>query len=255
MPFPITFSSFGDIVAAVQLAVTIAKALDDATGSSSEYQALRSELKSLSQALKLVDRLSQRITFDEDTLTSISTEVSACHSEMDKFWKRTQGYERLGHGNQDGLRAKLSVHRENIMFSLLVWTTSSSDDLLRLTSEGRATVVELGNEAREDRLSLKLGLTDAMSTMRQILSNVVSVGDAVFSFRDEARQVYGSIQTVLAEVTSVLQGLPPFIGYSRHNAVEFVDVLGARLTLPMELCLTWSKFDATVKAHFQGRAG
>ncbi|KDQ59008.1 hypothetical protein JAAARDRAFT_205996 [Jaapia argillacea MUCL 33604] len=271
MPFPTTFSSFGDIVAAVQLAVTIAKALDDATGSSSEYQALRSELKSLSQALKLVDRLGQRISFDEDALASISTEVTACHSEMDKFWKRAQGYEQLGHGSQgsawrkvkwvfkkgavDGLRAKLSVHRQNIMVFLLVWTTSSSGDILRLTSEGHATIIELGNEEREDRLSLKSGLTDVMSTMRLLLSNIVSIGDVVFSFRDEARQVYGSIQSLLAEVSSVLRGLPPFIGYSRHNAVEFVDVLGVTLTLPMELCLTWSKFDATVKAHFQGRAG
>jgi hypothetical protein len=49
--FPIIPGSFGDIVAATKLALTIYKTLSDSTGSSFEYQCLMDELHSFHHAL------------------------------------------------------------------------------------------------------------------------------------------------------------------------------------------------------------
>lgn len=67
-----TFGSLGDIITISQLALQLARALDDARGSVGEYQALRKDLDTFAQILVQVDALRSH-TIDEVMLTECPT--------------------------------------------------------------------------------------------------------------------------------------------------------------------------------------
>ena len=87
-------SSFGDIVAAVNIVHAIYKALSDSMGASYDYQCLISELHSIEQALKTVEVAitvtppSGRVALD------IAAETTTCLELLEKFDDRIKSYQR-----------------------------------------------------------------------------------------------------------------------------------------------------------------
>ena len=63
--FPLVPASFGDIVAAANIAHSIYKALSDSAGSSYEYQSLIDEVHSFEQALRTVDIAISRVPLNK----------------------------------------------------------------------------------------------------------------------------------------------------------------------------------------------
>ncbi|KDQ51549.1 hypothetical protein JAAARDRAFT_211010 [Jaapia argillacea MUCL 33604] len=221
--FPITFSSFGDIVAAAQLAVAIANALSESSGSSYEYQCLIEELRSFSRALNAAHGVVQNITLSRDVLNGIDAEVTVTRSIMTKFEDKIQGYKKaLDRGGSGSSWRKIG------------WGLFKKQE-----------IVELRTKLAAHRQNIILLLT---------LGNTLSDG-VVQEFLNEARQNHMSIKVKLNEIYTAIQQPSPSIGYSRHNTVQLEDVLGSTMILPMELCSTWAKFDSVIKTRFRGRAG
>jgi hypothetical protein len=134
--FPLIPNSFGDIVAASNLALTIYKALSDSTGSSFEYQCLIDELHSFHLALEYVDRIIRVTPLGEDVIQAINAEAGRCRELLDKFWDRVKSYRKALGGGGPGsswrkigwsvfkaeevarFRAKLSARHETVTLFL-----------------------------------------------------------------------------------------------------------------------------------------
>ncbi|RDX42922.1 hypothetical protein OH76DRAFT_1257022 [Lentinus brumalis] len=142
MPIPISFSSFGDIVTAVDLALRISKALSSSTGSSYEYHYLIQELDALAHVLQLTDTATRTGMLQQDVVRALVAEIGRCHEVMDSLWERIDGYQKAlgGSGSKSGrypggsacsswrkigwalfkaqdvqeTRAKLATHRANL---------------------------------------------------------------------------------------------------------------------------------------------
>ncbi|OBZ78346.1 hypothetical protein A0H81_02463 [Grifola frondosa] len=96
---PISFSSFGDIVTAADLALRIAKALSDSTGSAFEYQCLVNELRSLSYVLKLADCAVKSTALRQDIRHGIDSEIARCRDIMNTLSNKIKKYQKmLGYG-------------------------------------------------------------------------------------------------------------------------------------------------------------
>ncbi len=91
MPFPISFSSFGDIVTAVDLAMRISKALSSSSGSSYEYQYLIQELDALAHVLQLADTATRTGMLQQDVVRALVAEIGRCREVMDALWECIRG--------------------------------------------------------------------------------------------------------------------------------------------------------------------
>jgi hypothetical protein len=98
-------SSFGDIVAAAQIAHSIYNALKDSTGSSSDYKSLIEELRSFETALHFVDRVLKATPVSDSVRQDIEAESTRCREMLQKFWDCIQRYEVIIHGGRRSLSA------------------------------------------------------------------------------------------------------------------------------------------------------
>lgn len=156
MVFPISFSSFGDIVTAADLALRIAKALSSSSGSSYEYQYLIQELNSLAYVLRLCDTATRTGMLQKDVANGLDAEVSRCREVMDALWDRIRGYQKAlgkrGSSRSESswrkigwalfktqdvqeTRLKLATHRVNII-TLMTASNMYGDHALRYRSDG-----------------------------------------------------------------------------------------------------------------------
>lgn len=87
----VTFGSVGDIITVCLLAKSIAKALDDSTGSSAEYQGLITEIRSLECSLLEVE-LFTRSWRDASTSVSVRQECSKLVNDCRKTLEAFQDY-------------------------------------------------------------------------------------------------------------------------------------------------------------------
>jgi hypothetical protein len=88
------FGSFGDIVALINLCCDLTKTLRN-KGTSTEYQELILELKTLTDVLESVKQVitTQASTpIQRSSMNTIEFAVQKCHSLITDFKKRTQGY-------------------------------------------------------------------------------------------------------------------------------------------------------------------
>ena len=123
MPFPISFSSFGDIVTAVDLALRISKALSSSAGSSYEYQYLIQELDALAHVLQLADTATRTGMLQPDVVHALVAEIARCREVMNGLWERIRGYhkalgEPLEGGSKWGKRAALGSSWRKIGWAL-----------------------------------------------------------------------------------------------------------------------------------------
>lgn len=215
---PLVPASFGDIVAAGNLALAIYKALSDSTGSSYEYQCLVDELHSFERALRTVE-LAIAISPPSGRLAQdIREETTTCLNLLKTFFDRIQSYQKdLGTGSKGAswrkigwglfkadevrnFRQKLSQHKLNIILFLsglqmYVPVTSMSATLIRLSD--------------------------------------ISVLSA--SYADETRQSSGSIKE---GILALQKRLPPSVKHGDENTVTLINAFGERLPLFWECCFS-----------------
>jgi len=128
--------SFGDIVSAANIALSIYKALSDSTGSSYEYQCLIEELRSFERALRVVDYAIAMTPQGGRLAQGIAAETTTCLDLLKAFHDRVKSYQKaLGRGRKGALwrkicwallmakevasfREKLSQHKQNILVFL-----------------------------------------------------------------------------------------------------------------------------------------
>ena len=129
---PLVPASFGDIVAAANIAQSIYKALSDSTGSSYDYQCLIAEVHSFEQVLRTVD-LVIYVTGRHDLARDIGAETTVCVELLKKFLRSIESYQKALGGSRKGanswrkigwgllkaeevaiFRQKLSQHKQNI---------------------------------------------------------------------------------------------------------------------------------------------
>ena len=132
---PIAPSSFGDIVTAANIVLSIYKALSDSMGASYEYQCLISELRSFEQALRFVDIVITTAPPTGRHALDIAAEITTCLELLNKFHDRIGSYQKaLGGGKGPSwrkigwslfkadevasFRQKISQHKQNISLFL-----------------------------------------------------------------------------------------------------------------------------------------
>jgi hypothetical protein len=129
--------SAGDFIAALDLVTTIVSALRESGGSSTEYQALVSQLYTLETALLRVKRLE----LDESQyaeVIALRQAAAQCQTTIDAFWKKIQKYQpSLGEGGS-GNRVKDSWRK-------VKWAVCKKDDLLKFKMDllGHTESIEL----------------------------------------------------------------------------------------------------------------
>lgn len=129
--------SFGDIVTAANIALSIYKALSDSMGSSYEYQCLIEELRSFERALRMVEYAIAATPPSGRLAQDITAETTICLNLLKVFLDRIKSYQKtLGVGGKGAsswrkigwglfkadevasFRVKLSQHKQNIVMFL-----------------------------------------------------------------------------------------------------------------------------------------
>ena len=99
---PITFGSVGDIISVGLLIKDLVKCLDDSRGSSTEYQSVIRELRSLDHALLEVELMfisrqgSNEVDALQNTALSIAEQCRRCITEFRERVKRYKGSMQFG---------------------------------------------------------------------------------------------------------------------------------------------------------------
>ena len=132
---PIVPSSFGDIITAANIVLSIYKALSDSMGASYEYQCLVSELRSFEQALRFVYRAITVAPPTGPDALNIVAETKTCLELLNKFHDRIGSYQKALGGRKGpswrkigwslfkadevaNFRQKISQHKQNISLFL-----------------------------------------------------------------------------------------------------------------------------------------
>jgi hypothetical protein len=133
--------SAGDVIALSILIKDVIKALDDSSGSSTEYQEIVRELWSLDKALLEVEHLSR--TYDTTAeLNALSCAArratEQCRLHISKFLDKIKSYNRsLGPGGS-GNRLKDAARK-------VQWTFAQKDELVKFRTEinGHASAINM----------------------------------------------------------------------------------------------------------------
>ncbi|KAJ7643329.1 hypothetical protein DFH06DRAFT_597509 [Mycena polygramma] len=217
--------SFGDILALANLAWSIARVLRESTGSSAEYQALIAELESLGTALKSLEQFVATNRLQESVENACRFALSKCQADMAAFLKKVEGYQRSlkkgGSGN--------SVHDS---WRKIGW----------------------GLFKKEEIALIRKQLADQKATISMMLalSHCTSL--------ERVEKTATQQQATLAAIHLSIKQLPRTLGYTweggnTHKVVWFIDAVGNKLPIPIELCITRATFDGLLGVYFKNRAG
>ncbi|KAF8967546.1 hypothetical protein BDZ97DRAFT_1980347 [Flammula alnicola] len=215
---PFVPSSFGDIVAAATLALSIYKALNDSTGASYEYQCLISELRSFHRALLFVNDRIRATPTNETVVQDIKEEAATCLKLLEKFWDRIKSYQKaLGGGGRSSSWRKIG------------WGLFKATDVA---------------EFRQKLSQHKQNITVFLSGLE--CNSLTSY------YADVNREALASIRK---EIVTIQKQLPPSLGYGCENAVILIDAFGKPMTLPMDFCYSPDKLHDILMYHFKGKIG
>ncbi|KAF8962969.1 hypothetical protein BDZ97DRAFT_1064342 [Flammula alnicola] len=217
---PFVPSSFGDIVAAATLALSIYKALNDSTGASYEYQCLISELRSFHHALLFVNDVIRATLPNASVAQDIKEEATMCLKLLEKFWDRIKSYQKA-----------LSGGGRNSSWRKIGWGLFKATD-----------VAEFRQKLSQHKQNLTVFLTGLAISSTSYHADVI-------------REALASITTTTQEILTIQRQLPPSLGYGRENAVILVDAFGKPMTLPMDFCYSPDKLHDIMMQHFKGKIG
>ncbi|RPD77971.1 hypothetical protein L226DRAFT_337986 [Lentinus tigrinus ALCF2SS1-7] len=206
MPFPISFSSFGDIVTAVDLALRISKALSASTGSSYEYQYLIQELDALAHVLQLADTATRTGMLQPDVVRALVSEIGRCRTVMDALWERIRGYQKALGGS-----SKTSGKISGSSWRKIGWALFKTQDV---------------QETRMKLATHRANLTTLMTACN--LSNIDELKTQCVRFEK-------TMHSRLSELYNIISQLPYRLGHTNDNAITFVDWRGIETILPLHL--------------------
>lgn len=228
MPFPISFSSFGDIVTAVDIALRISKALSSSSGSSYEYQYLIQELDALAHVLQLADTATRTGVLQGEVVRALVAEIGRCREVMDGLWGRIRGYQKaLGATDSSG---KIRTAKGGgSSWRKIGWALFKTQDV---------------HETRAKLATHRANLTTLMTACNMYGAVVSSVyradgGHVARSNMDELKtqcvRFEKTIHTRLSELYYAISQLPHRIGYTNANSITIVDWCGIETILPLHL--------------------
>ncbi|KZV65323.1 hypothetical protein PENSPDRAFT_737772 [Peniophora sp. CONT] len=162
---------------------------------------------------------------------------------------------------------KNNVHHVLETSSAMMRKTSAfSNDLLFETAAIRAELNALSKvlndgfqritrNARNEAPNLALAGPEVPPMPSALTVAVVVSGG--FALRSDFKLLvfYGVLIVFLHNVYKTNRLLPPAVDIPRSNCVLLIDVLGARISLPMELCSTLDDFHETLLRLFNGKRG
>ncbi|KAJ7626297.1 hypothetical protein DFH06DRAFT_737465 [Mycena polygramma] len=217
--------SFGDILALANLAWSIARVLRESTGSSAEYQALIAELESLGTALKSLEQFVTTNRLQESVENACRFALSKCQSDMTAFLKKVEGYQRSLKKGGSGNSVRDSWRK-------IGWGLFKKEEIVLIRkqlADQKATI------------SMMLGLSHCTSLER-------------------VEKAATQQQVTLAAIHFSIKQLPRTLGYTweggnTHKVVWFIDAVGNKLPIPIELCITRATFDGLLRVYFKNRAG
>ncbi|KAJ7173607.1 hypothetical protein C8R46DRAFT_893040 [Mycena filopes] len=221
--------SLGDVLALANLAWSIARILRESTGASAEYQALIAELESLGSALQTLNQFVSNpgpTKLQDSVENALRFSLSRCQTLMAAFLKKIGGYQRSlkkggsGNGMRDSWRK-------------IGWGLLQKDEIALLKGQ-----------LMEQKATIGMMLTFSHCTTLERVEKI-------------AKQQ----QLTLSAMHCSIQQLPRALGYTwesggnTHKVVWFVDAVGSKVPIPIELCITRATFEGLLRVYFKDRAG
>ncbi|KAJ7156843.1 hypothetical protein C8R43DRAFT_883734 [Mycena crocata] len=223
-----TVVSFGDILTLAKLAWTLARILRESTGSSAEYQDLVAELDSLGNALQSLDQFVSNpgpTKLQSSVENAVNYALSKCRTLIAEFLKKVEGYQfslkKGGSGN--GMRDS---------WRKIGWGLFKKDEIKILKTQ-----------LMEQKTTINMMLT---------LSHCAVL--------ERVEKTANHQQVTLAAIHCSVKQLPRSLGHTweggnTHKVIWFVDAVGNKLPIPIELCITRATFDGLLRVYFKNRAG
>ncbi|EIM82301.1 uncharacterized protein STEHIDRAFT_160850 [Stereum hirsutum FP-91666 SS1] len=228
--FAFTFGSFGDILSIVQLGYKVRTLLSESKGATEEYQQLLSELDTSLRTLHLV----HGALFAKDAASLPPDVVKAIRQSVSNSWIIIFDiYSKIARF-RDKLKKGGSGSMMRASWQKIGWGLFKQDELV---------------ESRR-----------RLSEQSSVIKTLLGLSSSIIVTRVE-NQVLASHAEIL-EISRCVKGIPKVLGYSwegglnpESRPISLLDMLGQSIRLPLELCRTWSDFDAFLRFYFRQRAG
>src|ERR1700743_3646958 len=169
MPVGFGFSA-GDFVSGVLLVKDLIKGLDDVSGSSAEYQALRGELRALETALELASNLSSD-SWGTAHRQALDACIQACHGIIHAFLFRTAKFDAAltgpGGASQSNVAA---VSLWKVALRKVQWALLKKEDVLRVRLELSAQVTVLNTLLNQTHLLVSKNQDIALAQLQDQMS-------------------------------------------------------------------------------------
>ncbi|KAI9661064.1 MAG: hypothetical protein M1821_009391 [Bathelium mastoideum] len=286
MPVP-GIGGVGDIIAVANLAVKLAKALDDTRGSAREYRDVVQSLYGVEKSLLELDALCGSLdkTASYSQLgEDIQQEVQNCKAMIEEYKKRIQKYDKAlkedGSGNKmkDAyykVRWQIAQKESVAEMAKCLQTRVVSINLLTTTLKlAKTGVDEKTLCARLEEIGRKIGEVqhnDLLSSLkseiarnnglieRQVqsqrwfnLTNVQKFGSDLF---DKLRAIAMVGQETLREVKWISSQIPrPVPAWSEHQ-VLLDDAFRQVVPIPIDFITSWESFDQLMNNRFANFPG
>ncbi|KDQ57516.1 hypothetical protein JAAARDRAFT_78672 [Jaapia argillacea MUCL 33604] len=233
MSFSFAFGSFGDLVSLANMALQIAKALNDSTGASYGCQCLLVELNTLSEALKLADCAMKLAPLPPEVVNCLIHETDRCRETMEEFHDQIKGYQKAlaSSGSSGGIKGKFSSSWRKIC-----WGLFKKGDVVAFTDKlcrHRATLVR-SHTVRANAIA-DADMILSMSLLSTLTEEGRHTGLLLAGLVEEIRRNESSARVTLGEIHTTIRQLPAFVGYTLDNAVQL--------------------FHAHMQLYFKDRAG
>lgn len=210
--------SAGDFISGILLVKDLIQALDNAGGSSAEYQALRGELKGLETALNLLCN-SNLSAWDDSHREAIEQTVQVCHGIIHAFLTQVAKFDAaLTPSANASQHATVTVPAWKATLRKVQWAFLKKDDVVRLRVELSAQTSILNtllnqaqlraHEVQHDLLkNLHIQIALQQSQLQQIDNQLQQHSQLAENSKNELQsqnQVLSSLQREMTSTKSVI---------------------------------------------------
>lgn len=217
-----SFGAFGDILAVIELGVSLTRILVESTDSSHEYQMLISELKGFTHALDAIRDQFLSPSLVSSTRNALTYSISLCHNILLEMQKRLTGY-------AGSLQSSIGIWSFSGAYTRIRkavgWTLFAKEELVeyrrRLSEQLTSinTVLEVSNQYV---LNLMLWSYYLMSVHRPFIWFSTNIQEAVKHIRHiHQRQIPKH---------------PHAFSLNKAETITLLDLQGGSLDLPMGFC-------------------
>ncbi|KAI9810302.1 MAG: hypothetical protein M1827_006352 [Pycnora praestabilis] len=235
MPIPFGFS-VGDFIAGIDLIRELIAALNESTGSASEYQAVIHELRSLQSLFKHLESLRLKDDLKAQG-QAVGEEVRACERTIKLFLGRVAGYDPFLRKDGSGVKWRDGLWK-------LKWCRLRREDVERVQMlvQGHVAALQLQISLIQLESSRLDDIANSAVLMRvdgQLQSSIThSVENAKMQ-----KEIYNIIRTIQQ------QQLQPPIPQQvvRQQPITVEDARGRRYPFHLELINSWEEFEGLLK--------